>query len=112
MAPVGLVKTSGAGSGTGSGSGAGGGTFPGRGTGSLDWMDGAGAGGGAMPTMVVPAGAGGRGAPTMVGTGPATGGCPDMVVEVDCATLTEKTRSHCGHRTRRPPAGIFSWSTS
>jgi hypothetical protein len=48
----------------------------------------------------------------MVGTGPETGGWPDMVVEVAWATFTEKTRSHCGQRTRRPLAGIFSGSTS
>jgi hypothetical protein len=60
----------------------------------------------------MPAGAGGRGAPTIVGTGPTAGGWPDMVVEVGWATLTEKTRSHCGQRTRRPPVGNFSGSTS
>jgi hypothetical protein len=75
-------------------------------------MDAAGAGGRAMPTMVIPAGGGGRGAPAMVGTGPETGGWPAMVVEVDWATRTEKTLSHCGHRTRRPVWGIFSGSTS
>jgi hypothetical protein len=67
--------------------------------------------------MVIPAreapappGAGG-GTPGIVGTGPGAEGWPESVVA--CAAMrTEKTRSHWGHRTRSPAAGIFSGSTS
>ena len=64
-----------------------------------------------MPTMVMPAGAGGRGATTWSEADPRPeagrhGGGGGW------ATFTEKTRSHCGQRTRRPAAGIFCGSTS
>jgi hypothetical protein len=56
--------------------------------------------------------AGAGGAPTMVGAAADAGGWPDIVTAGACAMRTAKTLSHWGHRTRRPPAGIFSGSTS